>query len=55
MPAAYSHNLRWRAIWLTEIVGIEVEEFLRTDIERNDKSLYPKIYKLRKCKHGYHQ
>ena len=26
MPAAYSQDLRWRAIWLTEIVGIEVEE-----------------------------
>lgn len=26
MPAAYSQDLRWRAIWLTEIVGIDVEE-----------------------------
>ena len=25
MPAGYSHYLRWRVIWLKEIVGIEVE------------------------------
>ena len=26
MAAAYSQDLRWRAIWLTEIVGIDVEK-----------------------------
>ena len=26
MPRAYSEDLRWRAIWLAEIVGLTVEE-----------------------------
>ena len=26
MPRAYSQDLRWRAIWLTEILGFEIDE-----------------------------
>ena len=26
MPRPYSQDLRWRAIWLTEIVGLDLEE-----------------------------
>ena len=26
MPRPYSQYLRWRAIWLTEIVGLDLEE-----------------------------
>ena len=26
MPAPYSKDLRWRAIWLAEIVGLNIEE-----------------------------
>ena len=26
MPRAYSQDLRWRAIWLTEILGFEINE-----------------------------
>ena len=26
MPSAFSQDLLWRVIWLTETVGIEVEE-----------------------------
>ena len=26
MPRAYSQDLRWRAIWLTEIMGFQIDE-----------------------------
>ncbi len=26
MPRAYSQDLRWRAIWLTEILGFQIDE-----------------------------
>ena len=26
MPRAYSQDLRWRAIWLTEILGFKINE-----------------------------
>ena len=26
MPRAYNQDLRWRAIWLTEIMGFQIDE-----------------------------
>ena len=43
MPRAYSEDIRWRAIWLTEIIGLDVEEvsfYLQLHVKKNYFSVH---------------
>ena len=49
MPRAYSQDLRWRPIWLTEIMGFEIDEvsvLLQMSISK--RTIYRYVEKFRR-------
>ena len=55
MTRAYIQDLRWRAIWLIEILGFQIDklhEHLTTNVNENDFSICSKISYARLCRHG---
>ena len=46
MPRAYSEDIRWRAIWLIEIIGLDVEE-VSFYLQLSRKTIFRYIDKFR--------
>ena len=47
MPRAYSQDLRWRTIWLTEIMGFEIDE-VRILLQMSKRTIYRYVEKFRR-------
>ena len=53
ISCAYSQDVRRRAIWLTEIMGFQIEELseriISTDVKESDFSTFAEISSSRQC------
>ena len=47
MPRAYSQDLRWRSIWLTEIMGFEIDEVIVL-LQTSKRTIYRYVEKFRR-------
>ena len=47
MPRAYSQDLRWRSIWLTEILGFEIDE-VSVLLQMSKRTIYRYVEKFRR-------
>ena len=47
MPRAYSQDLRWRSIWLTEITGFEIDE-VSVLLQMSKRTIYRYVEKFRR-------
>ena len=52
MPRAYSQDLRWRAIWLTEILGFQMDE-VSILLQMSTKTISRYVRKFRTLGHSY--